>query len=237
MFGLICCSLFQRLQSDFNEASDAQPEVVTDDFIESQNIDNHTIGLPDRIKLMNSKEVMKCRKVKAVVRYHTPNKKKEPEKYFHHLLMLYFPWRNEEELLGQDQTYISMFYEPNVQTIVQFLLNSNGNSLSCLLLYRKHGSSIQQFIACLNYIITSLDIDIIFGDFNIDYFNEKNISPLKVLTESLNYVQLVNKPTFVSSESLLDHVYVKQSISNKMEVNVVSVYYSDHEAAKVTVRF
>ena len=107
---LFAAHYFKDYKSDFNEASNAQPEVLTDDFIESQNIDNHTIGLPDRIKLM------KCRKVKAVVRYHTPNKRKEPEKYFHHLLMLYFPWRNEE---GQDQTYIPMFYEPNVQTIVQ----------------------------------------------------------------------------------------------------------------------
>ena len=121
---------------------------------------------------------------------------------------------------------------------LRFLLNnSGGNTLSCLLLYRKHGGDIQQFIVCLDYIITSLDIDVIFGDFNIDYFNEKNISSLKVLAESLNYVQLVSKPTFVSSGSLLDHVYVKQSISNKMEANVVSVYYSDHEAVKVTVRF
>jgi hypothetical protein len=90
---------------------------------------------------------------------------------------------------------------------LRFLLkNSGGNTLSCLLLYRKHGGDIQQFIACLDYIITSLDIDVIFGDFNIDYFNEKKISSLKVLAESLNYVQLVSKPTFVSSGSLLDHV-------------------------------
>ncbi|CAB4037856.1 ATP-dependent DNA helicase PIF1, partial [Paramuricea clavata] len=116
---------------------------------------------------------------------------------------------------------------------LRFLLNnSGGNALSCLLLYRKHGGNIQQFIACLDYIITSLDIDVIFGDFNIDYFNEKNISSLKVLAESLNYVQLVSEPTFVSSGSLLDHVYVKQSISNKIEANVVSLYYSDHEAVK-----
>jgi hypothetical protein len=122
---------------------------------------------------------------------------------------------------------------------LRFLLNNSGggNTLSCLLLYRKHGCDIQQFIACLDYIITSLDIDVIFGDFNIDYFNEKKISSLKVLAESLNYVQLVSKPTFVSSGSLLDHVYVKQSISNKIEANVLSVYYSDHEAVKVTVRF
>jgi hypothetical protein len=121
---------------------------------------------------------------------------------------------------------------------LRFLLNnSDGNTLSCLLLYRKHGGDIQQFIACLHYIITSFDIDVIFGDFNIDYFNEKIISSLKVLAESLNYVQLVSEPTFVSSGSLLDHVYVKESISNKIEANVVSVYYSDHEAVKVTVRF
>ena len=121
---------------------------------------------------------------------------------------------------------------------LRFLLNhTSGNALSCLLLYRKHGGNIQQFIACLDYIITSFDIDVIFGDFNIDYFNEKNISSLKVLAESLNYVQLVTKPTFVSSGSLLDHVYIKQSISNKMEANVISVYYSDHEALKVTVKF
>ena len=62
---------------------------------------------------------MKCRKVQAVIRYHTPNKRKEPELYFHHLLMLYFPWRNETELLSSDQTYTSKFYEPDVQTIVE----------------------------------------------------------------------------------------------------------------------
>lgn len=52
---------------------------------------------------MNGKEVMKCRKVKAVIRCHTPNKTKEPEQYFHHLQMLYYPWRQETELLGNEQ--------------------------------------------------------------------------------------------------------------------------------------
>jgi hypothetical protein len=38
---------------------------------------------------------------------------------------------------------------------LRFLLNNSaGNTLSCLLLYRKHGCDIQQFIACLDYIIT-----------------------------------------------------------------------------------
>ncbi|CAB4039510.1 ATP-dependent DNA helicase PIF1 [Paramuricea clavata] len=62
---------------------------------------------------------MKCRKVKAVLRYHTPNKTKEPELYFYHLLMLYFPWREETQLLSSDQTYTSKFYEPDVQAVVE----------------------------------------------------------------------------------------------------------------------
>ena len=120
----MCLALFaahylKDYKSDFNEVSDSQPEVLSDDFIESQNIENHNTGLPDRIKLVNSKEIMKCRKIKAVIRYHTPSKRKEPEKYFHHLLMLYFPWRNEQELFGEDQTYISKFYEQDVQEVVQ----------------------------------------------------------------------------------------------------------------------
>ena len=62
---------------------------------------------------------MKCRKVKAVLRYHTPNKRKEPESYFHYLLMLYYPWRDESNLMASDQTYTSKFYEPDVQAIVE----------------------------------------------------------------------------------------------------------------------
>ena len=106
-----------------------------------------------------------------------------------------------------------------------------------VLIYCKNRSNVQQFIECLQYVITNSDIDVIFGDFNIDYFNEKDISQLKELVHSLYYVQLVSKPTFISSGSLLDHVYVKQSISNKVETNVVSVYYSDYEAVELTVKF
>ena len=120
----MCLALFStNYYKDYkiyiDDVSDSQPEVLSDDIIECQNTENYSTELPDRIKLMSSKEVMKCRKVKGVMRYHTPDKSKEPEKYFHHLLMLYFPWRNENELLGTDQTYVSKFYEPDIQSIVQ----------------------------------------------------------------------------------------------------------------------
>ena len=97
--------------------------------------------LPPKIKLLNTNEVMKCRTTKAVIRYHTPNKTKEPEKYFHHLLMLYYPWRKEDNLIGSDETYASKFYEaeqnratfePDADAIseaLEALRNSEGNNI------------------------------------------------------------------------------------------------------------
>ena len=100
-------------------SNDAQPEVLTEDAtelqIQTESEAPVTNLLPTRIKLINkTNEVMKCRLTKAVLRYHTPNKLKEPEKYFHHLLMLYYPWRMEENLVGNEQTYASKFTEPGV---------------------------------------------------------------------------------------------------------------------------
>ena len=89
--------------------NDTQPEVLTDDATElhvqlTTNADI-TGQLPPKIKLLNTNEEMKYRKSKAVVRYHRPNKIKEPEKYFHHLLILYYPWQSEDTLIGSEQTY------------------------------------------------------------------------------------------------------------------------------------
>ena len=110
---------YKDYRKDSDETSDAQPEVLTNEVIQTQHSNSQDISLPLTIKLMNTKEKMKCRKVKAVIRYHTPNKTKEPERYFHHLLMLYYPWRNESELMAADQSYTSKFYEPNVQDVVE----------------------------------------------------------------------------------------------------------------------
>ena len=108
---------YKDYRKDSDETSDSQPEVLT--VIQTHHSNSQDISLPLTIKLMNTKEKMKCRKVKAVIRYHTPNKTKEPERYFHHLLMLYYPWRNESELMAGDQSYTSKFYEPNVQDVVE----------------------------------------------------------------------------------------------------------------------
>ena len=113
-------SYYKDYKIPSDETSDAQPEILTDAVAESQHTNtNTTETLPDKIRLLVTNELMKCRKVRAVVRFHTPNKRKEPEKFFHHLLMLYFPWRDElADLIGSDQTYASKFYENSVQAVV-----------------------------------------------------------------------------------------------------------------------
>ena len=41
----------------------------------------------------------------------------------------------------------------------------------------------------------------ILGDFNINYFNDNQVQPLKSLMESFNYTQIVTKPTYIFPEA------------------------------------
>ena len=93
--------------------------MLTENLIEFQHTsENQESSLPEKITLTDTNETMKRRKVKAVITHHTPNKSNEPEKLFHHLLMLYYPWRDESKLLHSDDTYASKYYEPDIQPIV-----------------------------------------------------------------------------------------------------------------------
>ena len=111
-------------------------------------------------------------------------------------------------------------------------------SRSLLLLYRKNNSNVSQYMEALEYVINSSKIDIILGDFNINYLHEIYSQPLSLM-ESLNYTQIVTEPTFVSAGILLDHVYVRPTsirILNNSR-SVVSVYYSDHDAVVTSLQY
>ena len=81
--------------------------------------ENNAYPFPSVIPLMSSKEKLKCRKIRAVLRYHVPNRHKYPEKYAHHLLFMYCPFRSETELLND--TYLEKLSQPGVLDTV----NSN----------------------------------------------------------------------------------------------------------------
>lgn len=106
---------------------------------------------------------------------------------------------------------------------------------SFLLIYKKNSTNTTQYADSLNNILRTHTMDIIFGDLNINYFDEFGMMSLKELMNSYGYIQIVNKPTFVSAGSLLDQVYVNQFLSNKVQNEVNSVFYSDHDSVQTTI--
>lgn len=119
---------------------------------------------------------------------------------------------------------------------VKFTFSSENNmhpilNLSLLLLYRKNNTNVRQFVDGLNYLLTTEQIDIVLGDLNITYFSTNDIAPLAQLMESLNYVQIVDKATFISGT----HVWVQHGIKSSISASVISVYYSDHDAIRINI--
>ena len=103
-----------------------------------------------------------------------------------------------------------------------------------MIIYRKQSLNITQYINSIKQTLNDNDINIIFGDFNINYLSDDEIKPLKSLMTSLDYKQVVQSPTFVSAGSLLDHVYVKGNFQT-IQCSVLAVYYSDHDGVKISI--
>ena len=128
-------------------------------------------------------------------------------------------------------------YFPFINGLICNVLIANINKeLKFLLTYRKNNSNIQQYLHNLNNILQTNSVDMILGDFNINYFNELLILSLKQLMNSLECIQIVNKPTFISAGSLLDQFYVKQSLYDEIQNEVVTVYFSDHDCVKTIIK-
>ena len=76
---------------------------------------------PKQIPLMSSNEKLKCHKVPYVPKSHVPNKHIHPEEYAHHMLFMYFSFKDENEL-KYSNIYIDNLNLPNVLETV----NLNG---------------------------------------------------------------------------------------------------------------
>ena len=62
---------------------------------------------------------MRCRKVRRILRYHVSNEVLCPEKPAHHVLLLFYPFRDERELLsGFPPMYQNKLQEQGVQDVV-----------------------------------------------------------------------------------------------------------------------
>ena len=99
------------------------------------------------------------------------------------------------------------------------------------MLYRPKSTHKLQFVMNVENIISSNDVDIILGDFDMNYFNDSDFILLQSIIRS-GYVQVVSDATFIASRSLLDHVYVKSNVKLAY-CKIKSVYYSDHDAVQL----
>ena len=75
-----------------DSANDNKPDILVYDLIHNTQEPNN---YPSVLPLMSSKEKLKCRRIKAVLRYHVPNLHKHPEKYARHMLFMFYLFRNE----------------------------------------------------------------------------------------------------------------------------------------------
>ena len=76
--------------------------------------------LTKKNKLMISGETRRCCKVRRILRYHVPNKLLSPEKFAHHVLVLFFPFGDEKKFLlsGFAPIYQNKLQKERVQDVV-----------------------------------------------------------------------------------------------------------------------
>ncbi|XP_060571765.1 uncharacterized protein LOC132729947 [Ruditapes philippinarum] len=106
----------------FTVTSNSTKEDFLPDIMENEEELQGTV-----IKLKNGKGRMRKRKTQAIVRTHVFSKMKQSEKFYHSKLMLYFPWRDENELKLHFSTFQDAYQnleEQVKENMKQFEYNS-----------------------------------------------------------------------------------------------------------------
>ena len=207
--------------------NDNQPDILVEDLIQTA---TETSNFPAVLPLMSSKEKLKCRKTKVVLRYHVPNRNKYPERYAHHILFMFYPFRTEIDL-SLNNSYMNKLYEPGVIDIV----NTNKHKFEPYAelvdtalqnfrndLIHNQDSFAQQENDEVNELITttsnSLDDDLESEDeavlFEDSHQDIPVISPPVMLDEDLNLkIQSLNK----KQRKIFDviHQWAREFVKNK----------------------
>ena len=71
---------------------------------------------------MISQKTMQCRKVRRILQYNVPNKLLSPKKFAHHVLLLFYTFRYDKELL---KSFPSMYWDKLQEEEVQDVVNMN----------------------------------------------------------------------------------------------------------------
>ena len=95
-----------------------QLDEFDDNLVRNDHENNHVLT-PPKIKLMIAGETMQCRKVRHILRYHVSNKLLAAEEFAHHVLLLFFLFRDVKELLsGFPPLYQNKLRKQEVQALI-----------------------------------------------------------------------------------------------------------------------
>ena len=106
-------------------------------------------------------------------------------------------------------------------------------AITLMLLYWTHSVSLEQFCEILEYLLVSNPVDVIVRVFNYDL---SKVSTNKLLDHLKDYAQVVNKATHISG-SLIDHVYIKNTLLKDFHVNIKiqNMYFPDLDAIRIVL--
>ena len=95
-----------------------QLDEFDDNLVRNDHENNHALT-PPKIRLMIAGETMQCRKVRHILRYHVSNKLLGAEEFAHHVLFLFFLFRDVKELLsGFPPLYQNKLRKQEVQALI-----------------------------------------------------------------------------------------------------------------------
>ena len=95
-----------------------QLDEFDDNLVRNDHENNHVLT-PPKIRLMIAGETMQCRKVRHILRYHVSNKLLAAEEFAHHVLFLFFLFRDVKELLsGFPPLYQNKLRKQEVQALI-----------------------------------------------------------------------------------------------------------------------
>ena len=95
--------------------------------------------------------------------------------------------------------------------------SSDNKCIKLLLLYKKHTLLLSTFCNWLQIFVTNNLVDLMKRYFNINGFNE-NIQLFHILS---NYNHIY-----------IDHGYINQEFPKQVNIDVITIYFSDHDAIK-----
>ncbi|VDI08683.1 Hypothetical predicted protein [Mytilus galloprovincialis] len=115
-------SMYDRATSQSKSFTNDESENEQDPSLPETDVHQE---LPKIITLQDTDVIMKKRTNPAVPRWHVVSENKNPEKYYHQQLLLFVPWRREEEDLLKENT----FYEESYNDMLT-ILTENKNHIA-----------------------------------------------------------------------------------------------------------